>query len=127
MASYNKVQLIGNITKKPELRYTTNGISVCDFTVAVNEKRKDKEHTVFIDCTAWDKLATVCEEYLDKGSSVFVDGRIDVEDWTDKETGKKRTKMKVTASNVQFLGGKKSEGLKREEVKESTTDIDAPF
>jgi len=106
MANFNKVIIVGNITRDIELRYTPSGTAVADITVAVNEKRKDQETTAFVDCTMWDKTAENCAEYLGKGSPILVEGRLQQDNWEDKETGKKRSKLKVVASNVQFLSNK---------------------
>jgi len=109
MASYNKTILLGNLTADPELRYTGNGTAVCDLRLAVNTKSKDKEETLFIDCTVWDKTAENCAEYLHKGSQVLVEGRLRTDQWEDRDTGKKRSKIAMTANTVQFLGGANEE------------------
>ena len=111
MPSFNKVIIMGNITKDIELRYTPQGTAVADITVAVNEKKKDQETVAFIDCTIWDKTAENCAQYLGKGSPVLVEGRLVQDKWEDKDMGAKRSKLKVTASVVQFLSTKEdSEG-----------------
>lgn len=103
MASLNKVLLMGNACKDIELRYTGNGTAVAEFSIAVNEKYGDKETTVFINVTVWKKQAENCQKYLQKGSSVLIEGKWCVDEWDDRETGKKRQKAFVTAHNVQFL------------------------
>jgi single-strand DNA-binding protein len=108
MASLNRVYLLGNLTQDPKLRELAGGASVADLTVAVNEKRKDKsgetiEKTCFVDVVAWDKLATICGEYLKKGSAVMVEGRLQQEQWKTPD-GQSRSKMRVRADRVQFLG-----------------------
>lgn len=111
MASYNKVQLIGNLTRDPELRYTPGGAAVCEFSIAINRKWKNKqsgqmqEEVGFFDITAWGKTGEVCAEYLKKGRPVFVEGRLTQDRWETPE-GKKMSKVKITAENVQFLGAK---------------------
>ena len=110
MASLNKVLLIGNLTRQPELRYTPSGTAVADLRLAVNrnyttqtgEKRED---TCFLTVVVWGKQAESCREYLDKGSPVFVEGRIQTRDWEAKD-GQKRTATEVVAERVQFMGGR---------------------
>ena len=112
MASLNCVHLIGNLTRDPETRYTPKGIAVSDITLAVNRKFKadggeQKEEVTFIGVVLWGKQAELAKEHLRKGSSVFIEGRITVESWQDKENpGKKNSKTKVVCENMQFLGGK---------------------
>lgn len=106
MASFNKSIIAGNLTRDPELRYTPQGTAVTDITVAVNNPRKKDEPPVFIDCTVWDKAAEVICEYTQKGSNILVEGRITQDSWDDKDTGKKRTKLKIVCESFQFLGGK---------------------
>jgi single-strand DNA-binding protein len=110
MAGYNRVILVGNLTHDPKLRYTPKGTAVCDLRMAVNTVRggkgERKEDTLFIDVTVWDRTAEHCAEYLSKGRPVLVEGRLTMDAWDDRETGQKRTKIKVVADKVQFLGGK---------------------
>jgi len=115
MANLNKVLLIGNITRDPELRYIQSGTAVLDLGVAVNRRVKGSDGTwgdeaAFIDVTVWGKQAENCAEYLSKGRSVFVEGHLKFDQWEDKKTGDKRSKLRVTAENIQFLGGKPSGG-----------------
>lgn len=134
MVAYNSVILIGNLTRVPEIRYTPNGTAVSDLSIAINEKIKDKENTIFVDVTVWDKQAENCCKYLAKGSGVLIEGRLAVDTWDDKQTGKKRTKLKVVANAVQFIGGKETK-KQDEETKEIETepesenieDDDIPF
>ena len=109
MASLNKVLLIGNLTKDPELRYTPNGTAVTNLRLAVNRKFKDrtgelKEDTCFITVTAWDKQAEICNQYLQKGRAVFVEGILQSRSWetSDKQ---KRSTIDVRAERIQFLSG----------------------
>jgi len=105
--SYNKVILIGNLTRDIELRYTTKGQAVARIGLAVNSWKKSddgKEDTLFIDVDAWEKLAERCKEYLSKGSQILVEGRLKLDTWDDKETGQKRSKIFVIASDIRFLG-----------------------
>ena len=114
MASLNKVLLIGNLTKDPELRYTPNGTAVTNLRVAVNRKFKDrtgelKEDTCFLTVTAWDKQAEICNQYLQKGRAVFVEGILQSRSWETND-GQKRSTIDVRAERIQFLGGPKVEG-----------------
>ena len=107
MASLNKVLLIGNLTKDPELRYTPGGTAVANLRVAVNRKFKDragelKEDTCFVTVTGWDKQAEDCRQYLHKGRSVFVEGTLQSRSW-DGPDGKKHSAIDVRAERVQFL------------------------
>ena len=109
MASLNKVLLIGNLTKDPELRYTPNGTAVTNLRIAVNRKFKDrtgelKEDTCFITVTAWDKQAEICNQYLQKGRPVFVEGILQSRSWETGD-GQKRSTIDVRAERIQFLGG----------------------
>ena len=109
MASYNKVLLMGNLVRDPELRYTPSGAAVCEFAIAVNNNFTTKagekrEEVTFVDITAWARQAEICAEYLKKGRPVFVEGRLKQDRWEDQKTGQKRSKMSVTAERVQFLG-----------------------
>jgi len=106
MAGFNKIIIVGNITRDIELRYTPSGLAVCDIGLAVTEKRKKGDETVFIDCTAWDKTATLAAEYLAKGRPVMFEGRLKQDQWNDKETGAKRSKIGMTIDKMVFLGSK---------------------
>jgi len=106
-ANLNKVLLIGNLTRDPELRYIPSGSAVATFTVAVNRVYKDqagekKEQTSFIRVVVWGRRAEVCGEYLSKGSPVFVEGRLQSRDWQTQD-GQKRNTVEVIADNIQFL------------------------
>ena len=107
MANFNKVFLMGNLTRDPELRYTASGSPVASLGLAVNRKYRHgeewKEETCFVDITVWGKLGETCSEYLSKGRPVFVEGRLNFRSW-QTEDGQKRSKLEVVASNVQFLG-----------------------
>jgi single-strand DNA-binding protein len=110
MPNANLVVLMGHLTADPELRYTPQGAAVCDFTIASNrrytkEDGEKQEEVVFVDVTAWRRQAETCAEYLKKGSCAHVEGRLVQESWEDKETGKKRSKLKIVANSVQFVGG----------------------
>lgn len=124
-AAFNKVILIGNFTKDPELQYTPQGTAVTDFRLAINEKFKDKSTTTFIDVVAWNKTAENICAYMHKGSSILVEGRLFVETWDDRESGKKKSRTKVVAGQCQFLGSAKSNdsgnGSSREQQCQSRT------
>jgi single-strand DNA-binding protein len=107
MANFNKVLLIGNLTKDPELRYTPQGTAVVNLRLAVNRRFKDrnqelKEETCFVTAVVWDKQAETCNQYLHKGSPVFIEGRLQSRSWEDN-TGQKRYVIEVRAERVQFL------------------------
>ncbi len=114
MAQLNKVFLMGNLTRDPELRYTPSGSAVTDLGLAVNRSwtGKDgerKEDTLFIDVTVWDRQAENCCQYLKKGRAIHVEGSLKMESWDDKTTGEKRSKIKVLADRVQFLDSRRDE------------------
>lgn len=107
MANFNKVLLMGNLTKDPELRYTPQGVAVVNLRLAVNRKFRDKaqewkEEVCFITAVVWDKQAENCNQYLHKGSPVFVEGRLQSRSWEDN-AGQKRNVIEVRAERVQFL------------------------
>ena len=115
MATLNKVFLIGRLGRDPEMKVTPSGTSVCSFSLAVAKEVTvsdgvKREDTTWVDMEAWAKTAELVGKYLTKGSTVFVEGRLKLEQWEDKTTGQKRSRMKVVAENVQFLDGKKAEG-----------------
>lgn len=108
MANFNKVLLIGNLTKDPELRYTPQGTAVANLRMAVNRKFKDKnqelkEEVCFITVVVWDKQAETCNQYLRKGSQLLAEGRLQSRSWEDN-AGQKRNVIEVRAERVQFLG-----------------------
>ncbi len=109
MANVNKVILIGNLTRDPELRYTPSGTAVCDLGLAVNRKYKDQEETTFVDLVVWARQAEVISEYCKKGHPLFVEGRLTFDSWEGKD-GQKRSKLRVTVENFQFLGSGRRDG-----------------
>ena len=116
MASFNKIILMGNLTRDPELRYTPKGTAVAKLGLAVNrtwktETGETKEDVLFIDVEAFSRQAETIGQYLKKGSPILVEGRLRMDTWDDKQTNQKRTKILVTAENVRFLGsGQSREG-----------------
>ena len=105
---YNKVILIGNLTREVEVRQTEGGTAVASFGIACNRKHGEKEEVFFGEIVAWGKLAETCESYLSKGSKILVEGRLKTETWQDKE-GQKKTKTRIIAENIRFLDSKKKE------------------
>ncbi len=104
--SYNRVILVGNLTRDPEIRYTQSGKSVTKFTLAVNNPR-NREDTTFVDIVAWDKLGETCNTYLKKGSNTLVEGRLVIRSYDDKD-GNKRKATEVVIDNMQMLGSRQS-------------------
>ena len=133
MASFNKVLLMGNLTRDPELRFTSNGSALAKFGLAVNRKYKAgeewKEEVCFVDITVWGKQAENCAEYLSKGRPVFIDGRLQFSTW-ETDDGQKRNKLEVVANSVQFLGqaggGGKSGGM-QPDMEDAPVKDDIPF
>lgn len=118
MANLNKVLLIGNLTRDPEVRYTPKGTAVGEMGLAVNRRVKVGEEwedeTTFVDVTLWGNNAENAQKYLVKGRSVFIEGRLQLDSWEDKQSGQKRTKLKVVAEVLQFLNdGKGGQGGER--------------
>jgi single-strand DNA-binding protein len=116
--SFNKIIVVGNLGRDPELRYTPQGTAVCSFTMASNEKRKDKngvqqDFTTWFRVTVWGKQAETVSKYLSKGRSVYVEGRLHLEEWQDRD-GKQRYTLEVNATDVHFIdagSGAASEGI----------------
>jgi single-strand DNA-binding protein len=115
MASLNKVMLIGNLTRDPEVRYTPKGSAVADLAIAVNrnytaENGEKREEVTYVDIVLWAKLAELAGQYLHKGRPVFVEGRLQMDQWEDKQTGQKRTRLRVVGENIQFLDSRREGG-----------------
>ncbi len=111
MANLNRVLLIGNLTRDPDLRYTPKGTAVTEIGLAVSriysgEDGERKEETTFVDVTLWARLAEIAGQYLRKGRPVFIEGRLQLDTWDDKQTGQKRSKLRVVAENIQLLGSR---------------------
>jgi single-strand DNA-binding protein len=114
LMSFNKVILVGNLGRDPELRYTPQGTPVCSFSMATNERRKDKtgemqDQTTWFRVTLWGRQAETASQYLTKGRPVYIEGRLRVEEWTDRD-GKPRHTLEVHATDMQFIGGGRGEG-----------------
>jgi single-strand DNA-binding protein len=108
--SFNKIIIVGNLGRDPELRYTPQGSAVCSFSVATTEKRRDKsgemsDITTWFKVTLWEKRAETASKYLTKGSQVYIEGKLRTEEWTDKD-GKTRTSLEVQATDMNFIGTK---------------------
>ena len=115
MANVNKVMLLGNITRDLEVRYTPNGTAVCDLGMAVNRIRTGDngeriEEVTYVDVTLWGRQAELAGQYLSKGRSVFIEGRLQLDQWDDKQTGQKRSRLRVVGENMQFIGGQGGSG-----------------
>lgn len=110
MASVNKVMLLGNLTRDPEIRYTPKGTAVTDLGMAINRIRTGDngeriEEVTYVDVTLWGRSAELAGQYLSKGRSVFIEGRLQLDQWDDKATGQKRSRLRVVGENMQFIGG----------------------
>lgn len=111
--SFNKVILVGNLGRDPELRYTPQGTPVCDFSMATNERRKGKDgeyedNVTWFKVTLWGRQAETASQYLTKGRQVYIEGRLRLEEWTDRD-GKARTTLEVHATDMQFIGGNRQD------------------
>jgi len=130
MPNLNQVNLMGNLTRDPELRVTPKGTAICSFSLAINRKWRDgdqtREEVLFIDCEAWQKAGEAISKYVSKGDPLFVSGRLKQDVWEDKETKAKRSKIKVVVDQFQFLGGKAKDGGEPERQPERTPSRPAP-
>ena len=111
--SFNKIIICGNLGRDPELRYTAQGTPVCSFSMATNERRKDKngemqDHTTWFRITLWNRLAETASQYLQKGRQVYIEGRLRVEEYVDRD-GKPRHSLEVFATDMQFIGSRGDE------------------
>lgn len=111
MASFNKVILVGNLTRDPEVRYTPKGSAVCDLALAVNrqyslENGEKREEVTYVDVVLWARLAEIAGEYLKKGRPVLIEGRLQLDSWDDKQSGQKRSKLRVVGETMQLLGSR---------------------
>jgi single-strand DNA-binding protein len=112
MANLNRVLLIGNLTRDPDVRHTPKGTAVAEIGIAINrvipaneEGGERREEVTFVDVTIWGRQAEVAQQYLTKGRPVFIEGRLHLDTWDDKQTGQKRSKLKVVCEHLQLLGG----------------------
>jgi single-strand DNA-binding protein len=115
MASFNKVLLLGNLTRDPEIRYTPKGSAVCDLGIAVNrqytlENGEKREEVTYVDVVLWARLAEIAAEYLKKGRPIFIEGRLQLDTWDDKQSGQKRSKLRVIGETMQMLGSRSGGG-----------------
>lgn len=115
MANLNKVMLMGNLTKDPEMRHTPKGLAVTDLSMAVNRTWKDEqgqkqEEVTFLEVTFYGRTAELAQQYLVKGRPVYIEARLRLDTWDDKETGKKRSKLKLVGENMQFLNSNTGSG-----------------
>lgn len=131
MASFNRVIILGNLCRDPELRSIPSGTQVCDVSVAVNDRRKNAagewvEEATFVDVTFWGKTAEVLAEYLRKGSPIFVEGRLKLDQW--EKDGQKHSKMRVVCEKMQMIGGKGEGGQRKESTSSAPPrdDSEAP-
>src|SRR5437762_2357596 len=111
MASFNKVILLGNVTRDPEIRYTPKGTAVTELGMAVNrvyntDSGEKREEVTFVDVTLWGRTAEIAGEYLKKGRPVLIEGRLQLDTWDDKQSGQKRSKLKVVADGLQLISGR---------------------
>ena len=111
MPNLNRVMLMGNVTRDPEIKYTPKGSAVCELGLAVNriysaDNGERREETTFVDVELWGRQAEIAGEYLKKGRPAYIEGRLKLDTWDDKQTGQKRSKMRVVCENLQLLGSK---------------------
>ena len=111
MPNLNKVMLIGNLTRDPEVKFTPKGTAIAEIGLAINrtwknESGEKQEETTFVDVTLWGRQAEIAKEYLTKGRPVYIEGRLQLDSWDDKQTGQKRSKLKVTGEQMQLLGAR---------------------
>jgi single-strand DNA-binding protein len=130
MANFNKVLLMGNLTKDPEMRYTPQGTAVANLRLAINRRFRDrnqelKEEVCFITAVVWDKQAETCNQYLRKGSPIFIEGRLQSRSWEDNN-GQKRNVVEVRAERVQFLGSRPAAGKETAAVTEAAEPLPEP-
>jgi len=126
MANLNKVMLIGNLTRDPEIKYTPKGTAVAQLGLAVNrvwsnDAGEKQEETTFVDIELWGRQAEIAGEYLRKGRPVFIEGRLKLDSWDDKQTGQKRSKMRVVGEQMQLLGSREGGASAGGESSESRT------
>ena len=131
MANLNRVLLIGNLTRDPDVRYTPQAVAVADISLAINrfittDDGEKKEEVTFVDVTLWARLAEICGEYLKKGKPVFIEGRLRLDTWDDKQTGQKRSRLRVIAEAMQLLGARDSNGQPADRPQPTTPRTQQP-
>ena len=140
MANVNKVILIGNVTRDPEVKFTPKGSAVTDVGLAINrnytlDNGEKREETMFVDVELWGRLAEIAGEYAKKGRPIYIEGRLRMDSWEDKASGQKRSRLKVVGENLQLLGGRPTgsaagpgdeEGASRHEFRPQKTSRPAP-
>ena len=132
MPALNKVLLIGNLTRDPELRVTQKGTPICQFSMAINRKWRtesgqEQEEVVYIDCEAWGKQGETVAKYCTKGRPLYVEGRLRLDQWEDKNTKEKRSRMKVVLENFQFLGSEASGRPTQSNAQPTDENANIPF
>ncbi len=130
-ASFNKVFLLGNLTRDPEVRYTPKGSAVADLGIAVNrvytlDTGEKREEVTFVDVTLWARLAEIAGEYLKKGRPVFIEGRLQLDSWDDKQTGQKRSRLRVIGETMQLLGSRGGGGASEEDSRPASKPAAPP-
>jgi single-strand DNA-binding protein len=130
MANLNKVMLIGNVTRDPEIKYTPKGSAVTDLGIAVNrvftpEGGERREETTYVDVTLWGRQAEIAGEYCKKGRSIYIEGRLQLDTWDDKATGQKRSKLKVVGERMTMIGGKRDDADQASEPPRSVDELAA--
>ena len=115
MVSFNSVVMVGRLVREPELKYVANGAPVCRFRIAASRKftksdGQKSEDTTFVDVDTWRRLAEICKQFLHKGKEVLIMGSLKLDEWIDSKTQQRRSKIKIIAQNVQFLGPKEDAG-----------------
>jgi single-strand DNA-binding protein len=131
MANLNKVQLIGNVTRDPEIKYTPKGSAVLDLGLAINrfyssDNGEKREETTYVDVTLWGRQAEVAAQYCKKGRSIYIEGRLQLDSWDDKTSGQKRTRLRVVGENMQLLGPRPGGGNSEMPPEEEMSPSRAP-
>ncbi len=129
--SFNKIIVIGNLGRDPELRYTPQGNAVCNFSIATNEKKRDKagelqDITTWFRVTLWNKQAENASKYLTKGSPVYIEGRLRIEEWNDKD-GKNRFTLEINATDMQFINANRGDDYSSDSSRDSDSSLDNEF
>lgn len=121
MPNLNKVMLIGNVTRDPEIKHTTRGTAIAAFSLAINrnyttESGEKREEVTFVELEAYGRVAEIIGQYCSKGKPLYVEGRLRLDTWDDKQSGQKRSKLKVTVESIQLLGGRPQESTQHAEA-----------